>query len=49
MKAGKLSDFWGKFNKAITSVVYKSLKSIALLVNYTCESFIKLTPDNLSP
>ena len=37
MKAGKLSDFWGPFNKTTTSVVYKSLKSIALLVNYTCE------------
>ena len=36
-------------NKTVTSVVYKSLKSIAILVNYTCESFIKLTPDNLSP
>ena len=49
MKAGTLSDFWGQFNKTVTSVVYKNLKSIATLVNYTCESFIKLTPDNLSP
>ena len=49
VKADKLSDLWGQFNKTVTCVAYKSLKTIAILVNYTCESFIKLTCDNLSP
>ena len=35
---------WDQFNKTFTSVAFLGLKTIATRVNYTCRSFIELTP-----
>ena len=47
--------FWGQFNKTFTGVIYncclyllKMLKTVATVVNYTCKSFIKLSPGRTS-